>query len=83
MKITVYSTRTCPYCFELKDWFKENKIKFSEISIDVEPILAKKKLTELDWQGIVPFTVIEYEDGRLQKISGPDYKKFKKIFQKD
>jgi len=32
-KIIVYSTPTCPYCFQAKDFLKENRIPFEEFDV--------------------------------------------------
>jgi len=33
MEIIVYSTPTCGYCVQLKDWLKERNIEFKEIDL--------------------------------------------------
>ncbi|MFN2311144.1 MAG: glutaredoxin domain-containing protein [Spirochaetia bacterium] len=33
MAVTVYSTPSCGYCRKLKDYFKENRVKFSEYNV--------------------------------------------------
>lgn len=33
MEVIVYSTPTCGYCGQLKDWLKENNIQFKEIDL--------------------------------------------------
>ncbi|TAK57745.1 glutaredoxin family protein [Patescibacteria group bacterium] len=32
-KVTIYSTPTCTYCNMAKDFFKENKIAYTEINV--------------------------------------------------
>ncbi len=33
MAVKVYSTPTCAYCFTLKEYLKENGIKFEDIDV--------------------------------------------------
>jgi len=33
MAVTVYSTPSCGYCRKLKDYFRENKVQFSEYNV--------------------------------------------------
>lgn len=33
MKITIYSTPTCPYCEMTKDFLRENKINFTDVNV--------------------------------------------------
>ena len=32
-KITIYTTKTCPWCKKTKEWFKENKISFKKVDV--------------------------------------------------
>ena len=33
MKAIVYSTPTCPYCNQAKDYFKENNVEFEDFNV--------------------------------------------------
>lgn len=70
MKITVYSTMTCPYCFKLKDWLKEHNIEFEDVLVDKDPHAAQK-MVQLSGQMGVPFTTIENEESKeIQGVLG-------------
>jgi len=71
MKITIYTTPTCPYCHQLKDFLKENKIRFKEIDVSLDQ-KAAKEVIEKSGQMAVP--VIEI-DGKI--IVGFDVKKIR------
>lgn len=75
MKITVYSTRTCMYCYALKTWLDQKSIKYTEKLVD-ENHDAAKKMIELSGQMGVPFSTIEHDDGRIDKILGFDRQRF-------
>jgi len=75
MKITVYSTTTCPYCVMLKKWLDSKSVKYSEYMVDRNPIAAQQ-MVNLSGQMGVPFSTIEYDDGQVEKILGFDRPKF-------
>ena len=75
MKITIYSTTTCPYCDMLKKWLSSKSIEFTNYNVDQNPIAAQHMIS-LSGQMGVPFSTIEYEDGRTEKILGFDRPKF-------
>ncbi len=57
--ITVYTSNTCPYCFQVKDYLKEKNVSFTEknISTDTE---ARKDLISKGFMG-VPVIYIDDE----------------------
>lgn len=71
MKITVYSTVTCPYCVMLKRWLESQSIEYTNYMVDQNPIAAQH-MVNLSGQMGVPFSTIEYEDGKVEKILGFD-----------
>lgn len=75
MKITVYSTVTCPYCVALKKWLESQSVEFTNYMVDQNPIAAQH-MVSLSGQMGVPFSTIEYEDGKVEKILGFDRPKF-------
>lgn len=60
MTIKVYSTQTCPYCHQLKDFLKENNIEFEDIDVGKDQE-AGKKMVEKTGQMGVPVTEIDGE----------------------
>ncbi len=43
-KIIVYSTPACPWCYALKDFLKEKKIKFEEIDVSKDQKKAEEMI---------------------------------------
>jgi glutaredoxin len=83
MKITIYSTRSCPYCYALKNWLDGKSIKYTEYLVDENPIAAQN-MVRLSGQMGVPFSTIEYgKEGKLAKILGFDRQKFEAVFSAD
>ena len=57
MAVKVYSTPTCPYCNALKDFLKENKIKFENIDVSKNQ-KAAREIVKKSGQTGVPVTII-------------------------
>lgn len=75
IEVKVFTTKACPYCGILKEWFHEHKINFQEIDISsdrkaAEYIIKKSK------QMAVPVTEI---DGKI--VVGFDVEKLSKILK--
>lgn len=75
MKITIYSTTTCPYCVMLKRWLDDKKIEYTDYTVDKNPIAAQTMMLESGQRG-VPFTTIKHADGSVDKILGFDRAQF-------
>ena len=73
-KVTMYTTRTCPFCKMQKDYLNSKNITFSEILVDENPDEAQKMIAISGQMG-VPFTVIAKEDGQQVNILGFDQQK--------
>ena len=71
MKVSVYSTTTCPYCVMLKKWLNEKDVEFEDFMIDRDSAAAKK-MVELSGQMGVPFTTVENENGEMHGVLGYD-----------
>lgn len=81
MRVTVYSTTTCPYCVMLKRWLDEKKIEYTDYMVDKNPFAAQMMVQQSGQRG-VPFSTIEHEDGTLDKILGFDRARFEAVLQK-
>lgn len=75
MRITVHSTTPCPYCVMLKNWLDSKSVEFTNYMVDQNPIAAQNMIN-LSGQLGVPFSTIEYDDGKVEKILGFDRPKF-------
>ncbi len=75
MKITVYSTTTCPYCMMLKRWLDSKQIEYQEYLVDRNPYAAQVMVQQSGQMG-VPFSTVEHDDGTVDKILGFDREKF-------
>lgn len=77
MDITIYSTSTCSFCHALMGWLDKQKISYTKVVTDEDPVGMVEFMKVNDGAISVPFTVIEDPDGTVTKISGYDQGKFK------
>lgn len=75
MKITIYSTTTCPYCVMLKRWLDEKRIEYTDYLVDKNPYAAQMMVQQSGQRG-VPFSTIEHDDGSVDKVLGFDRAQF-------
>ena len=75
MKVTIYSTPTCPFCQQAKDFFKENNVEFEDINV-ADDEKAAQKMIDLTGQMSVPQimvgeeVVIGFDKPKLQELLG-------------
>ena len=62
MKVTVYSTPTCPFCTKAKEYLKENNIEFKAIDV-AEDEEARNEMIEKSGQMSVPVIIVEKGEG--------------------
>ena len=67
MDVTVYTTPTCPYCHQVKQYLTQRSIAFREVDVSRDQAAAAEMVRQTGQQG-VPVTVI---DG--QTVVGLDY----------
>ncbi len=61
MKVTIYSTPSCPWCKREKQYLKEKGVKFEDVDVAADERKADE-LVEKSGQMAVPVTVIENGD---------------------
>lgn len=77
-KISIYSTATCGYCKMLKSYLQSKDIAYEEKMADEDQNLARE-LYEKSGQLGVPFTIIETDDGKEEKVLGFDRNKIDEV----
>ena len=79
MKITIYTTTTCPYCGMLEEFLKKKNVTYVKKLVDKDKNAQDEMMRESDGFLGVPFTVITKEDDSKEKIIGFDERKFNAI----
>jgi glutaredoxin len=81
VQIVIYSTTTCPYCKQLKDYLTEKKLSFSEKLIDMDES-AKTEMEALSGGFLgVPFAVISLDNGTKETVLGFDQGKLNSVLE--
>jgi len=62
MRVTIYSTTTCPYCKMLKDYLISKNVSFTEKLVDQDDLVRNEMATESGGFLGVPFTVVTKDD---------------------
>ncbi len=52
-KVTVYTTRTCPYCHAAKKFLEDKKIAYTEVDVSSDDAM-RTKLIKMSGQQTVP-----------------------------
>ena len=71
MKVTIYTTTTCPYCKLEKEYLDSKGIKYENIFVD-QDAKAAEDMVKISGQMGVPFTVVTGDDGSKITILGFD-----------
>lgn len=79
MKITVYSTPTCPYCKMAKEYFKENNVEFEDVDVSAEEAKGKEMVEKSGQMG-VPVIIVD-KDGKEEVIVGFDQAKLEALIK--
>lgn len=72
MAVKIYTTPTCPWCKKTKEFFKENKVKFTEVNVATNQ-KAAKEMVEKSGQTGVPVTdangtiIVGFDEPKLRK----------------
>ena len=69
--VTMYTTRTCPFCQRQKAYFSDKNVKDTEILVDENPNEAIAMI-EISGQMGVPFTVIDKDTRERITVLGFD-----------
>lgn len=50
--VTVYSTKTCPYCVMAKEFFKQNSVPFKEVDVGADAKAAEEMIEKSGQMGV-------------------------------
>lgn len=75
-KIVVYTTPTCHFCKEVKEFFKKNKVKYTEKDVTKDKAALKEMVEKSGSMGV---PVIVIDDKWKSAIIGFNEPKLRKI----
>ncbi len=67
-KVTIYSTKICPYCIRAKNFFDKKNIEYDEIMIDRDPLLIKEMIEKSGRQSVPQIFIGEYHVGGFDDL---------------
>ena len=79
MNITIYSTKQCAACYTLEQWLQGKDVAYEKKITDENPAYMQEFMEVNDGMIGVPFTLITTDDGKVEKISGFDKKRFESL----
>jgi glutaredoxin 3 len=72
MSVTVYGTKECPWCHKVREFLKENKVKFKDIDVGEDQKAAEEMVKKSGQQG-VPVTdangtiIVGFDEDKLKE----------------
>ena len=72
--VVIYSTPTCAFCKIAKEYFTENKVKYTEHDVAADQEKAQEMINKSGQMG-VPVILITPENGEEQMVIGFDKEK--------
>lgn len=79
IKVTVFTTTTCPYCKLLKEFLEKKSVSFEEKIVDTDDAAKEEMLSVSNGFLGVPFVLVKKEGGAEEKIIGFDQKKLENV----
>ncbi len=70
-KVTIFSTTTCKYCKEVKEYLTDHNIGYEEILLDQRPEFIAESVALSGSRG-VPVTKVVRDDGTMVGVLGWD-----------
>ncbi len=80
--VTLYTSATCPYCDELRDFFVEHRIVYSEARVD-ESVEAAKVVMEVVGDQVVPVTIVQFGQASPISVVGFDPQRLSAVLEVD
>ncbi len=71
-KVKIYSTPTCPYCRQVKDFLKQNKVEYSDVDVSKDQKAANEMIEKSGQMGV---PVIEINGDIIVGFDRPRIKK--------
>ncbi len=72
-EVTVFSTESCPWCAKVKEFLKEEDVKFKDINVSNDQKMAQKMIEKSGQMGVPQIWVEEeivvgFDKARLKEL---------------
>lgn len=76
-KITIYTTKTCPYCKIAKQYFTQNNVQYEEKNVTFDAALAQEMIDKSGQMGVPVIDidgeiVVGFDKRRLIQLLKPE-----------
>lgn len=73
VKVKVYSTPTCPWCFKAKDFLKDNHIEFEDINVRENHEAAEEMIEKSGQMGVPVIEIgndiiVGFDEARIREL---------------
>ncbi|MBI2355876.1 MAG: glutaredoxin family protein [Candidatus Doudnabacteria bacterium] len=73
MRVTIYTTKTCPYCKMAKQYFAQNNVQYEEKDVTTDAALAQEMIDKSGQMGVPVIliddqVVVGFDKPRLQEL---------------
>ena len=74
-KVKVYSTSTCPYCVQAKQFLKENNVQFEEVDVSTDQQAAQEMINKSGQMGVPVLDIggeiiVGFDQERIKSLLG-------------
>lgn len=80
MQVDIYTTPTCPYCKQTKEFFRENDVEFDEHDVASDQDQARTMIEKSGQRG-VPVTVVRDAEDEEEIIVGFNREKLEEALE--
>jgi glutaredoxin 3 len=75
MTVTVYSTPTCPFCIQVKEFLTEKKVEFTDVDVSSDQEKAQEMIHKSGQMGVPVVEigeelVVGFDKAKLEELLG-------------
>ena len=73
--VIVYSTTACPWCYRVKSWLDEHKVKFRDVNVGTDQAAAQEMIEKSGQMGVPVIDVngkiiVGFDEAALKEALG-------------
>jgi len=73
--VKIYSTSTCPWCKKAKEFFKANKVSFTNVDVGKNKVAAQEMVKKSGQMGVPVIDIdgkiiVGFDEGKLKSALG-------------
>ena len=80
-KVAIYTTPTCTYCRQTKEFFKANQVDYVEYNVATDLVRRQEMVDKSGQMGVPVITVAEADGRREEVVVGYDHGRLAKLLR--